>query len=319
MDDLIFQYRKIAAGNKEGSFKTQHNRLDEINRIADTLRECGMGVCRWENITRRHIQTIVDKWKQGDIASATIKNRMSTLRWTLRKVGNLVYRVTNAEFGIANRVYVKNINKAAREESYQKAVDKLSQGNIDQKRMACAIQFMRLFGLRREEAIKVHPTQINIQDNAGVTRIFINYGTKGGRDRWVPITTNKQRELLKSAVGLRSQTGSLISGGYTERKWEPKLYREAQRVGFGQGNAGSFHGLRHAYAQERLEQIAGFKPRVCFKTAEEYRTHAVEKAGSFEKAKELEKFARNMLKSELGHGPDRDDVVSQYIGSPLGK
>lgn len=31
--------------------------------------------------------------------------------------------------------------------------------------------------------------------------------------------------------------------------------------------------------------------------------------------RKVDKDARLIIKSELGHGPDRDDVVSQYVGS----
>ena len=317
MDNLIFQYRKLAAGNKEGSFKTQHNRLDEAHRIVAALRECGKGVGKWENITKPHVQAIVDQWKKEGLASATIKNRMSTLRWSMEKVGNPIAKIPNAAYGIANRVYVRNIDKGANEEAGRNAIKKLFSGDVHQQRIACSMELMRHFGLRREEAIKFHPGKTHVQNIGGMERVFVNYGTKGGRDRWVPITSEKQRELLLLATSLRSQTGSLISGGYTERSWINKMYWEAQQAGFCQGNTGTFHSLRHSYAQERFEQMAGFKPRVCFGSARDHAKHANEQMGSWESAKEKERFARDMLKAELGHGPERDDVISQYVGSPL--
>jgi len=75
----------------------------------------------------------------------------------------------------------------------------------------------------------------------------------------------------------------------------------------------SSHGLRHAYAQQRYEQLTGFRAPCKFATKEDFRNAAYQSAGS--DWKKLDQDARLFLKSELGHGPDRDDVVSQYLGS----
>jgi hypothetical protein len=48
-------------------------------------------------------------------------------------------------------------------------------------------------------------------------------------------------------------------------------------------------------------------------TAEAFRANARQVAGS--EWKKLDQDARTLLKSELGHGPDRDDVVAVYVGS----
>jgi hypothetical protein len=75
----------------------------------------------------------------------------------------------------------------------------------------------------------------------------------------------------------------------------------------------SGHGLRHAYAQSRYEQIKGFKPPCKFDSKEGFRKNALRIAGNdWEK---LNQDARQIIKGEMGHGPDRDDIVSQYLGS----
>lgn len=75
----------------------------------------------------------------------------------------------------------------------------------------------------------------------------------------------------------------------------------------------SSDGLRHAYAHERYNQLAGFDPPAKFGSKADFRANAAMVAGDRWQAFDTE--ARAILKSELGHGPDRDDVVSVYVGS----
>jgi hypothetical protein len=99
----------------------------------------------------------------------------------------------------------------------------------------------------------------------------------------------------------------------TEREWEQRFYRTLHRHGLTKSACGaSSHGLRHAYAQERYAQITGFEPSVKFDSQEAFRENAERIAG--EEWKKLDSDAREVLKAELGHGRDRMDVISQYIG-----
>ena len=75
----------------------------------------------------------------------------------------------------------------------------------------------------------------------------------------------------------------------------------------------SSHGCRHAYAQDRFESITGFKAPCKFETKAEFRQNAENIAGK--EWRKLNQDARQIIKAELGHGPDRDDVVSQYLGT----
>ncbi len=59
--------------------------------------------------------------------------------------------------------------------------------------------------------------------------------------------------------------------------------------------------------------LTGFKAPYKFKTKVEFRKNAERIAG--QDWRKLNRDARQIIKAELGHGPDRDDVVSQYLGS----
>ncbi len=98
-----------------------------------------------------------------------------------------------------------------------------------------------------------------------------------------------------------------------KKKFTKKTHHKLDKLGMTKAQArGKIHGLRHAYAQERYEKITGFKPRVKFENFKDFEKQA--RAVSTE-WKKIERYARSVLKMELGHGPDRDSTISQYIGS----
>jgi len=107
--------------------------------------------------------------------------------------------------------------------------------------------------------------------------------------------------------------GNTMPRGMTERQWSGFFYRTLKNHGITKDQSGaSAHGLRHSYAQQRYEQLAGFVPPVKFASTTKFQSHAEQAAGAEWRIQDRD--ARLIIKSELGHGLDRDDVVSQYLG-----
>ena len=75
----------------------------------------------------------------------------------------------------------------------------------------------------------------------------------------------------------------------------------------------SSHGFRHAYAQDRYEEITGFKAPCKFDSKEKFRKNAIKIAG--DRWRKLNQDARQIIKAELLRSPNRHDVVSQYLGA----
>ncbi len=67
-----------------------------------------------------------------------------------------------------------------------------------------------LFGLRREESIKIIPAWADRGDRL----VLKDSWTKGGREREIPIRTPEQRRLLDEAKAL-AKGKSLVAPGYT--------------------------------------------------------------------------------------------------------
>ncbi len=121
--------------------------------------------------------------------------------------------------------------------------------------------------------------------------------TKGGKARQVPIRTVEQRKLVNLAHKLAGK-GSLIPSN--------RNYIQQLRVYEGHTNRAGLskmHGLRHAYAQRRYEELTGWQsPAAGGPTSEQL---TVEQ-------RNRDQEARLTISKELGH--EREQVTAVYLG-----
>lgn len=286
MDDLSFDLMQMCRHNRDGSYTTQYQRSRTLRAMAVQLRELGYKSMRARSLKPKHVHALVTHWRDQGLSSGTMKNRLSFIRWWAEKVDKAsVVPRDNVALGVDNRTYVTNIDKSV---ELDQRLD-----SISDPRVRVSLELQRAFGLRREESIKFSPTYADRGD-----RIVLKASwTKGGRAREIPVRTAHQREVLERAYQIAG-TGSLIPA---ERSYVQhlKVYeRHTADAGFSK-----LHGLRHAYAQERYQELTGW---------------AAPLAGG-PKSRELspqqratDREARMTVSRELGHG--REEITSVYLG-----
>lgn len=109
------------------------------------------------------------------------------------------------------------------------------------------MELQRAFGLRMREAALLKPHQA---DQGAY--LAVNWGTKGGRDRVIPIQTDYQREVLQRVkTHVTRKTHSLIPADYSFKQWKNYYYYVCRENGISRKNGITSHGLRH----ERLNEI----------------------------------------------------------------
>ena len=172
----------------------------------------------------------------------------------------------------------------------------LSAAQLDKVRdehVRMSLELQQAFGLRREEAMKFQPSYADQGDHIVLKPSW----TKGGRGRIIPVRIEEQRDVLNRARRLAG-FGSLIPSNrnYVQQM---RVY-EGNTVRAGLSN---MHGLRHAYAQNRYEELTGWKaPAAGGPKA---------KALSTEQ-REIDLQARLTISRELGH--EREQVTTAYLG-----
>ncbi|EDU4665342.1 integrase [Salmonella enterica subsp. diarizonae] len=294
MNKLNYELKNLCKRNHDGAFVTQKNRHNGLQLIASQLESVGFHtrVMSVHDLKGRHVNRLVSLWKQQALSDATMKNRLAMLRWWAEKIGNPGAVKTSEEYGIGRRHLVTNESKA--ETLVGKDLSTISPW------VALSLRLQEAFGLRREESMKFRVSWAlkgQSPDSISAIRLKASW-TKGGRPRSIPVLTQEQRQLLAEVRQLAG-SGSLIPPDRSYREHLRVFERETASVG-----TGHTHGLRHAYAQRRYEELSGRKPPVL--------------GGSPRRAMRREERRkddeiRRRISEELGHS--RISVISIYIGN----
>lgn len=287
MRDLNYELKQLCQRNRDGSFATRANREAMLSRVADQLHELGYRHMTAQSLKPKHVERLVAQWQAEQLAAGTIKNRMAALRWWAEKIGKpSVLARDNAGHGIAERCHVTNVSKANELDAGQLAA-------ISDPYTVLSLRLQEAFGLRREESIKLCPAWA---DRGEILQLKASW-TKGGRERSIPIRTPEQRVLLEDVKQLAG-AGSLIPARMSYKDQLNRFKAQTAKAGITH-----VHGLRHGYAQNRYQQLTGWKapaaggPTTKQLTAEQ---------------KAIDREARRAISRELGH--EREGVTAVYLG-----
>ena len=287
MKDLNYQLMKLCKANRDGSYSTQATRRRILDRIANQLHALGYKHMQARSLKPKHVDALVSLWKDQGLSIGTFKNRLSALRWWARKVGkDDIIPKDNDALDIGRRSQVGTESKAW--ELNEAQLEKISDPYV-----RLSLRLQAAFGLRREEAIMFRPNYAIKDDHIRLKASW----TKGGRTRTVPIRIDEQRQLLE-AVRKLARGGALIP---PNKNYEEQLHRYERQV----RTAGikNPHGLRHAYAQRRYEELTGWKSPLAGGPASKSLT--IEQRA-------LNEGARETISRELGH--DRTSITRIYLG-----
>ncbi len=193
----------------------------------------------------------------------------------------------NGVYGIGTRTNVAKESKA-------QELDERKLSEISDAHVRLSIRLQAAFGLRREESIKFNPSYAVQCDHIKLKASW----TKGGRARTVPITNDEQRKLLEKVKAF-AKGGALIPPTLNYVGQLHRYERQLRNVGLTK-----LHGLRHAYAQNRYEEMTGWKAPVAGGPAAK---------SLAQDQRALDKTARAVISRELGH--NRVSVSAVYLGT----
>lgn len=189
-------------------------------------------------------------------------------------------------YGIPDRQFVSDQSKAKELTAEQLAL-------VRDEHVRMSLKLQQAFGLRREEALKIQPRWADRGDHLHLKASW----TKGGRERTAPIRNAQQRAVLEDAKNLVG-LGSLIP---RSRNYIAQLRIYERHT----ANAGlsKMHGLRHAYAQQRYQELTGWPS-----------PHAggPPKTALTPEQRVIDTQARLTISAEIGHV--REQITAVYIG-----
>ena len=282
--DLLQLQRRAGA---DGSHATRRDRSYALAQMANALHEAGYRGLRAKGLKGKHVEALVRHWRQRRLSDATLMNRMAHVRWWAERVGKANLVGSNAQYGIGPRSHVSDGTK-------RRGLDEAKLARVNDVHVRMALRLQAAFGLRREEAIKFAPSYADRGE-----RLAIKGSTaKGGRPREVPVLTDSQRRVLDEARELAGG-GALIPPGrnYAAHR---KVYEDQTRA----AGLDHMHGLRHAYALDRYEELTGWKAPAA---------GGPQRRDLNAARRRIDTAARLTIASELGHS--RLEIARVYLAA----
>lgn len=156
-------------------------------------------------------------------------------------------------------------------------------------------QLGRELGLRTKESSLLNANSaLREAQQRGV--ISVSDGTKGGRDRQIPITSERQIQTLQQAAQAQGNAKGVMPADKNWKSWKENGLRAIRETLQSHGIS-RLHDLRSAYACERYKALTGHVAPVLGGNA----------------AKAADRTARLQIARELGH--NRIDITNSYIGA----
>lgn len=314
----IFEYRKMqtwltqlnrifrqhssysARSRRVVGYATRIKREEEIVRGFRVLRQVGIRLDDPTSFRERHLRRLVEIWEEEGNSPATIAQRISTFRVFARWIGkpSMIGRsdsyVSSPEK--VRRHTVTREDKTWSGQQIDNILEVIEAVARTDATVAMQLELQYAFGLRAQEAMMLRPHQDDHTHWLNVSR-----GTKGGRQRVVPIETDYQRDVLRRA---REMSPNVASSTTPRRhkvcQWRHRFYRVLRRHGISRESGIVAHGLRHELANATYERITGEPTPI--------------KGGNTRNVeRDLDTMARQTVTELLGHS--RTSIIGAYTGS----
>jgi len=288
---------RIALQSTSASFGTVGAHIERFEQFKNFAKENGIG--RMERITPELVKEYgliqADKVDAGQMEPSYAQNLVSSVNSVMKAATRGEWKSVSPtkDCKIPQRDNVRKTATPDREKAQNTINEMNGQGN---ERVAVIAQLAMDLGLRSKEASLMNAKAALEQAQSQGT-VSVSDGTKGGRERTVPITSERQIQALKNAASIQGNHRSLVP---SDQSWKGfrggELRNGRETVAQGTGSRG-IHDLRATYAAERYQAIVGH-PAPC-------------NGGKIED-RQADLEARQQIAEELGHG--RISVVSAYIG-----
>jgi len=319
LQEILWSHNdRHATKPKSVSFKTQSERAAGLFRCFRDLHALGYKIRNPYCLGGRHVRALVQDWTAAEprarrrtLSPSMVQTELSHLRTLAGWIGKPGL-VLSAESYVADPALVTRCTAATEDRSWPAhGVDPettLEEIAAHDPWIGAQLRLARAFGLRVKEAVMIQPRLAERPAGNGLVQsepmggyLAVKRGTKGGRLRLVPIDTSAKREALDAAKALvRSEGAFLADPDRTLVQNLNRLTNVMKKFGVTQETLGvTPHGLRHEYAGDRYEALAGVAPPVRGGAAPDRASDAT---------------ARLQVAEELGHA--RRQISSAYLGRP---
>ncbi len=261
------------------------------------------GITKMEQITREDLlqfgQVLAERVEDETMSASTAQNYVSAVNrvMNLARRDKKVWASPTKDCHIPKRSGIATQSRALSEAEHRAAIQRVT------PLLASQMDLQRVFGLRFKESCLLDARRVAVQAKREGF-ILISDGTKGGKDRFVPITSPQQIEALERAAELQPGR-SMVPSHLTYIAYARACYRQIS----------NFHSERHSYAQSRYLVLAG-APCPVVAGVRHGAAHLKFLVGhlnaTISEARAIDEAARKQVAIELGH--ERIEITNAYLG-----
>ena len=263
----------------------------------------GQGIKRMEKIGKadiiRYGAGLAGQVKTGQMQESTAQNYVSAVN-TVMEIARGDREVTvspTADCGIGKRTGIATASRAISEAEHRQLQEGIPE------RLGALLELQRQFGMRFKESSLLDAREA-LRTALSERTVRIEFGTKGGRPRTVPVLKAAQIDALVRAAAIQDGR-SMVPKADRYVDFQRACYREFS----------NWHGERHAYAQARYEALVGAPCPVVaeIKHGKAHHGFLAERLGmTVTQAKAWDIENRKIIAEELGHG--RIGITNSYLG-----
>lgn len=283
------------------SAATQDKRADTLYAGFKLLRAMGIKLDSVRQFRGKHMAALAKAWEAQGLSPSTVQNNISTFRIFAGWIGKAGMVEASSRYvgpGVAARSSICKEDKSWEAQGVD-VVAKIEEVLRKDVRVGLQLALQATFGFRAREAMQVRPNvAYKALEADGRGYLMVNLGTKGGRDRVVPVDTPEKVRMVE--VAKTYADGPLTSTSDQEMtlaQWKNHYYHVLRSCGITRKNGLTSHGLRHGYANDRYREITGEASPV---------------RGGGTPDRDADRAARLEIAEELGHS--RESVTTHYLG-----
>ena len=249
--NLSNHINKAFRHTRQGSIKTRHRYEDGMNHFAKFLAEA----FKKQNLNKiedKHLQSYIEQMQESGYSKSYVTTNLSAIRYFIDLKGGDSRRLsTNKELGVEHRTKEDRIgsNKAWSEAEVNKFIEYAEKNK--EIRYADMVKLAYSQGLRIHEVARLDKSQLvkSLQEE-----ILIVKG-KGGLLRKIPL---HNRELVQKLCD-NTKNGEKVFINKNEKthkvinNLQVFIYNHNKEFSNKEDRNLTFHGLRHAYAQNRYQ------------------------------------------------------------------
>lgn len=289
---------RSANGGKKAGQRTSEKRKEVLEAGFRRLIADGFRIKDVHSFRESHLMHLVKVWESKGHSPSQLQNEISIFRVFSGWIGK-EGMIRGSEVYVSEPERLKRTTVAQEAKTWTdkgvNPLEKIEEVRSSDPHVAIQLELQLAFSLRDQEASMLRP----VMADKG-TYLTVNWGTKGGRDRVVPIESAAQRDVLERAKLLvNSVSGSTIPSKYNLEQWKKHFYYILEKHAISRKDGVVAHGLRHESANDKYEQLTQMASPV--------------RGGTGHPNPQIEMAARQEVSELLGHS--RPHIAGAYIGS----